>query len=93
MASVLKVLSANGATQTHTPLTRDLTGVAPNKQSRILTYPELKSLKGIGYCRVQLHRLEDAGEFPSRIPISAGRIDWYEHEIDAWLESKADARR
>jgi prophage regulatory protein len=69
-----------------------LSGVATKKQSRILTYPELKSLKGIGYCRQHLRRMEDAGEFPCRIQLSPGRVGWYEHEIDEWLRKRADAR-
>ena len=90
MAAVLKVLAANGATQTHTPLPRDLT--PKKKQSRILTYAELKTLKGITYSRQHLKRLEDAGKFPRRINPSPGRMGWLEDEVDEWLQSKADAR-
>ena len=72
---------------------RDLSGVATKKQSRILTYPELKSLKGINFCRQHLDRLEKAGKFPRRIQISPARIGWLESEVDAWLQSKAEARR
>jgi prophage regulatory protein len=65
---------------------------ASKSQIRVLTYRELKSSKGIPYTRQHLDRLEKAGAFPRRIRISAGRIGWIEHEIDAWLKSKAYAR-
>ena len=95
-AAVPELLAKSGAEQVapqkHSPLPRDLSGVATKKQSRILTYPELKLRKGIPYSRQHLERLEKAGEFPRRIQISAGRIGWYEHEIDEWLRKKADAR-
>lgn len=66
--------------------------IATKKPGRVLTYNELKSLKGINYCRVHIRRLEKAGEFPCRIRLGKGRIAWSEAKIDAWLQSKADAR-
>ena len=63
-----------------------------DQASRLLTYPELKLLKGIPYSRQHLYRLEKAGEFPLRIQISPGRIAWYEHEIDEHLKRKASTR-
>ncbi len=59
---------------------------------RILTFPELRSRKGITYCRQSLSRLERDGKFPRRVQISAGRVGWIEAEVDEWLQSKADAR-
>jgi prophage regulatory protein len=61
------------------------------KQSRLLSYKELKILKGITYARQHLNRLEKAGEFPQRIKIGA-RVYWYEHEIDEYVLRHADAR-
>ena len=91
MAALLKVLAENGAEEvapnSHTPLPQSVT----KKQSRWLTYKELKTLKGISYRRIHLKRLEDAGKFPKRIK-SGARIYWYEHEIDEWKQSQADAR-
>ena len=97
MAAVPDLLAKSGAEevtpQKHSALPRDLSGGATKKQSRILTYPELKLLKGIPYTRQHLDRLEKSDEFPGRIQISAGRIGWLEDEIDEWLGSKADARK
>ncbi len=86
-ASFLKGLAKNRAEEIHAPLP----GSVIKKQSRWLNYKELKTLKGISYCRVHLKRLEDSGEFPKRVRIGA-RIYWLEHEVDEWKESKADAR-
>jgi prophage regulatory protein len=36
----------------------------------------------------QIWRLEKAGNFPSRIQISAGAVGWFEDEIDAWIEAR-----
>ena len=91
MPALLKVLAENGAEEvapnSHTPLPQ----TATTKQSRWLTFDELKTLKGISYRRQSLNRLEKKGKFPKRIK-SGARIYWYEHEIDEWKLSKANAR-
>ena len=91
MAALLKVLAENGAEEvapnSHTPLPQK----AAEKQSRWLTYDELKTLKGISYSRQHLYRLEEAETFPKRIK-SGAKIYWNEHEIDEWKQSQADAR-
>ena len=52
MAALVKVLAENGAEEvapnSHTPLPQSAT----KKQSRWLTYKELKTLKGISYSRI-----------------------------------------
>ena len=72
------------------------------KTSRLITYDELRSLKGIPYGRMQLTRLMEKSEFPQCVQLTANRIAWYESEIDAWIASrkrgkaddlKADFRR
>ena len=89
MTALLKVLAENGAEEVaaNTPLPQK----AAEKQSRWLTYDELKTLKGISYSRIHLKRLEDAEKFPKRIK-SGGRRYWWEHQIDEWKQSQADAR-
>jgi prophage regulatory protein len=88
MASFLEARAAKQATaESHTPSPRK----TPEKQSRLLTFNELKTLKGISYTRQHIERLEKANKFPQRIKIGA-RVYWYEHEIDEWIQSKADAR-
>lgn len=86
-ASFLKGLSKNRAEEIHAPLP----GSVIKKQSRWLNYKELKTLKGISYCRVHLKRLEDSGKFPKRVRTGA-RIYWLEHEIDEYILRHADDR-
>jgi len=59
---------------------------------RILTFPELKSLKGIFYSRRHLRDLCEEGKFPKPVPISAARIGWVEEEVDQWLADKVAQR-
>jgi prophage regulatory protein len=59
---------------------------------RLITFSELRPLKGIGYSRDHLRRKTRAGEFPQPIALSERRIGWVEAEVDTWLEERA-ARR
>ncbi len=59
---------------------------------RILTFDQLKPVKGIPYSRTQLWRRAKDGTFPRPIRLSAQRTGWVEDEIDAWLEDLAAAR-
>ena len=94
-AVMRELLAKSGARQVpapmHSPVPRNLS-IATRKQTRVLTFPELKCLKGIPYSRQHLDRLEKAGKFPRRIQISEARIGWSEVEVDEWLGQKADAR-
>jgi predicted DNA-binding transcriptional regulator AlpA len=63
--------------------------------SMLLSYIQLKPLKGISYSRQHISRLEKSGEFPRRFQLSPrenGRKFWWEHEIDEWLRRKASTR-
>ena len=60
---------------------------------RILTFKELRTEKGLTYCRTHLRRLMDPTSewytgFPFPIEVSPGRIGWYEAEVDIWLRSR-----
>jgi prophage regulatory protein len=59
---------------------------------RLLTFPELRSKKGIPYTRQHLSRLEKAGLFPRRVQLSASRVAWIEDEVDARIEALAAER-
>ena len=61
-------------------------------QSKIISYEDLKPVKGISYSRMQLSRLMKDGKFPAKVQISSKRIGWLEHEIDAWIAKKVKAR-
>jgi prophage regulatory protein len=59
---------------------------------KLITFNQMKSDKGVPYCRVHLMRKVDAGEFPRPVTLSGKRIAWIEKEIDAWIADKAERR-
>lgn len=59
---------------------------------KLLSYDDLRLVKGIPYSKVQLWRLEKLEKFPKRVPMGPGRHGWAEHEIDAWIASRIAAR-
>ncbi len=86
---------AKASEQIRSEVGADINACAPGVAGvRILTYPELKSLKGIPYSRQYLAVLEKAEKFPRRVSlgIGKGRIGWIEAEIDEWLKDRAAAR-
>jgi prophage regulatory protein len=58
---------------------------------KLIPYDVLKQ-KGITLSKCQLWRLERAGTFPKRVPVSAARHAWVESEIDAWLAIRIASR-
>jgi prophage regulatory protein len=59
---------------------------------RLLSYDDLKTLKGIPYSKVQLWRLEKLNKFPKRVTMGSARHGWAEHELDAWIAERIAAR-
>ena len=62
-----------------------------SKIRRLLTYKDLRAI-GISFSREHLWRLEAAGKFPRRIYLSPQKIAWFEDEVLAWLQARADER-
>jgi prophage regulatory protein len=58
---------------------------------KFLKFRDLKP-RGITWSRVHVDRMEKKGRFPRRIHIGPGTTAWLEHEIDAWLQARIDAR-
>jgi prophage regulatory protein len=58
--------------------------------SKMLREKQVKDLTGLS--RVTRWRLEARGEFPRKIKLSERCIGWYEAEILAWLQRRAEAR-
>ena len=59
---------------------------------RLIPPHRLDAEKGIALSKDTRRRLEAAGDFPLRIPISAMRHAYDEREIDAWIEKRIAAR-
>ena len=57
---------------------------------RILRLPEV--MKRVGICRALIYQHMAAGVFPKSISLGARAVGWLEHEIDAWLTAKIQAR-
>jgi prophage regulatory protein len=59
---------------------------------RVLSLPELKSVKGIKFSRQHIHRLVAAGKFPAPIKLGQNTNGWVEREVDEYLSSRITAR-
>jgi prophage regulatory protein len=61
--------------------------LAPTKltPTRIIRVPEV--CNRIGTSRTHLHRLINAGKFPSPVKLSEKLIGFYEHDVEAYLNS------
>jgi prophage regulatory protein len=59
---------------------------------KLLTFPELKSVKGIPFTRRHIDRMEDNGDFPVRVNIDQHRVGWVESEVDAHISELMAAR-
>jgi prophage regulatory protein len=59
---------------------------------KLLSFADLRPLKGVSYSKVHLGRLEKRGLFPKRLTLGGGRVAWPEHEIDDWIRGRIAAR-
>ena len=61
---------------------------------RLITFKELKPMKGISFSREHLRRLEAASKFPKRVRLAEGgdSYGYIEKEIDDYLAARAAAR-
>ncbi len=65
-------------------------GDAPTPKStnpdKIIRVKEVLDLTGLS--RTTLWRLEKKGQFPTRLPLTAGSVGWRLREVQAWIEKK-----
>jgi prophage regulatory protein len=59
---------------------------------RLLSYRDLKPLKGIPYSDEWIRELIKRGKFPRRVQLGGKRVGFIETEIDEWLKDRADER-
>ncbi len=62
------------------------------KPLRILSYPELKSRKGIRWSYMQVYRHVKARRFPAPITLGTRTVGWVEDEVDQWLRDRIAQR-
>ena len=48
-------------------------------------------LEKIPLSATTIYRMEQKGEFPKRLQLSAGKIAWLASEVDAWINSRPAA--
>jgi predicted DNA-binding transcriptional regulator AlpA len=53
---------------------------------KILKQKEVALLTGLS--RVTIWRLEQAGQFPSKLALSPNRVGWIESEVMDWVHSR-----
>ena len=49
---------------------------------RILSFNDLRTLKGVSFSREYIRRLERQGRFPKRVPVGSRAVGWIEDEVD-----------
>lgn len=57
---------------------------------RLLAWREVRAVTGLS--RTTAWRLQNAGEFPRPVPISPGRVGWWQSELDAWKAERVERR-
>ncbi len=61
------------------------------EQDRLVLWPAVKHQTGLS--RTTAWRMERAGDFPSRVQVSPGRVGWRESELKDWSRSRGPARQ
>jgi prophage regulatory protein len=62
------------------------------KPTKLLSFTELTTTRGITFSRRHLKRLEDERKFPLRVVLGENRIGWVVTEVDEWLAEKLAGR-
>ena len=57
---------------------------------RFLRESDVRRITGLS--RAQRQRLERAGQFPTRVPLSVRAFGWIESDIRAWVAARISAR-
>lgn len=57
-----------------------------NSQDRIIRAKEVQDITGLS--RTTIWRMESKGQFPQRIPLSAGSVGWKLSDVELWIKSR-----
>jgi prophage regulatory protein len=60
---------------------------------KVMSYKELRLVKGIPHSRQWLAKLVKAGKFPAPMKIGERANGYIEAEVDAWMDARAKARK
>lgn len=53
---------------------------------KLLRAPQVKALTGLS--RMTIYRLEQRGEFPSRVRLSRNSVAWRDQDVENWIASR-----
>lgn len=60
------------------------------REDRLLPWGRVRDIAGIS--RTTAWRLQQAGDFPAPVPVSPGRVCWWESELTAWKAARSATR-
>jgi prophage regulatory protein len=62
------------------------------KPTKLISFTELTTTRGITFSRRHLKRLEDERKFPRRVVLGENKIGWVATEVDEWLAARLAVR-
>ncbi|MCH4267316.1 MAG: AlpA family phage regulatory protein [Brevundimonas sp.] len=60
------------------------------REDRLLPWGRVRDIAGIS--RATAWRMQQTGDFPSPVPVSPGRVAWWESELTAWKGARNQAK-
>ncbi|MNJ39107.1 Prophage CP4-57 regulatory protein (AlpA) [compost metagenome] len=60
------------------------------REDRLLPWVKVRAIAGIS--RTTAWRMQQTGDFPAPVPVSPGRVAWWESELTAWKAARRLAR-
>lgn len=59
---------------------------AGGPSDRLLAWPRVREITGLS--RTTAWRMQKAGDFPPPVQVSAGRVGWWQSDLDRWKASR-----
>ena len=56
------------------------------REDRLLPWVKVRAIAGIS--RTTAWRMQQTGDFPAPVPVSPGRVAWWESELTAWKAAR-----
>ena len=63
---------------------------AGGPEDRLLPWERVRDIAGIS--RTTAWRMQRSGDFPTPVPVSPGRVGWWESELTAWKATRGAAK-
>lgn len=60
------------------------------REDRLLPWDRVRDVAGIS--RTTAWRMQQTGDFPTPVPVSPGRVAWWESELTAWKSARSAAK-